>query len=80
MPDLYLENNCIALPIIGQTMSWCVISEQGEGSLVYILTRLDLTNEDNMLLLVCSEAVLSYLVKLETSSDSSLCDQNVKLC
>ena len=31
------------------------------------LTRLDLTKNENMLLLVCSEAVESILVKLETS-------------
>ena len=30
------------------------------------LTRLDLTKQENMLLFVCSEAVESKLVKLET--------------
>ena len=35
--------------------------------MVSSLTRLDLTNKVNMLLYVCSEAVESELVKLETS-------------
>ena len=35
--------------------------------LVFILTRLDLTKQEKMFLLLCSEAVESKLTKLETS-------------
>ena len=39
------------------------------GQLVSSLTRLDLTNEENMLLFECDEADESKLVKLETMID-----------
>ena len=45
------------------------------------LARLDLTNEENMLLFVrSSEAVESNLVKLETSSTMILPPQVIALC
>ena len=48
--------------------------------LVCRFTRLDLTKQENMLLFLCSEAVESKLVKLETSRTVSVSPTVSVLC
>ena len=59
------------LTVGGSVTVWLVVSS---------LTRLDLTKAENMSLLLCSEAVESKLLKLETSRTATLLPTVSVLC